>query len=152
MEPVRFRLVGYGFGGRYFHAPLLAAAPECALLGVVTTSPERRELLAREHPGTASFDSLADLAAAGAEAVSISTPAGTPTELTDQALDLGLAGVCAKPFALDAAAARATVERAERLGRPLAPYQNRRVDSDFRTVRALVEEGRLGTVTRFESR
>ena len=30
MEPVRFGLVGYGFGGRYFHAPLLAAAPECA--------------------------------------------------------------------------------------------------------------------------
>ena len=26
MEPVRFGLVGYGFGGRYFHAPLLAAA------------------------------------------------------------------------------------------------------------------------------
>ena len=28
MDPVRFGLVGYGFGGRYFHAPLLAAAPE----------------------------------------------------------------------------------------------------------------------------
>ncbi|WP_222265108.1 Gfo/Idh/MocA family protein [Modestobacter marinus] len=152
MEPVRFGLVGYGFGGRYFHAPLLAAAPECALLGVVTTSAERRELIGRERPGTATFDSLEALAAAGAEAVSISTPAGTHTELTDRALDLGLAVVCDKPFALDAAAAWASVERAERLGLLLAPYQNRRVDSDFRTVRALVEEGRLGTVTRFESR
>ena len=27
MEPVRMGLVGYGFGGRWFHAPLLAAAP-----------------------------------------------------------------------------------------------------------------------------
>jgi predicted dehydrogenase len=152
MEPVRFGLVGYGFGGRYFHAPLLAAAPECALLGVVTTSAERRELIGREHPGAATFDSLEALVAAGAEAVSISTPATTHTELTDRALDLGLAVVCDKPFALDATAARASVERAERLGLLLAPYQNRRVDSDFRTVRALVEEGRLGTVTRFESR
>ncbi len=152
MEPVRFGLVGYGFGGRYFHAPLLAAAPECALLGVVTTSAERRELIGREHPGTATFDSLEALVAVGAEAVSISTPATTHTELTDRALDLGLAVVCDKPFALDATAARASVERAERLGLLLAPYQNRRVDSDFRTVRALVEEGRLGTVTRFESR
>ena len=152
MEPVRFGLVGYGFGGRYFHAPLLAAAPECAFLGVVTTSADRRELLAREHPGTAAFGSLQELADAGAEAVAISTPADTHTALTDAALDLGLAVVCDKPFALDAAAARASVERAQRLGLPLAAYQNRRWDSDFLTVRSLVERGELGTVTRFESR
>jgi predicted dehydrogenase len=152
MEPVKFGLVGYGFGGRWFHAPLLAAAPECDFLGVVTTSEERRALVAREHPDAALFGSLEELAAAGAEAVAISTPAATHTELTDRALDLGLAVVCDKPFALDAPAARGSVERAERLGLPLAPYQNRRWDSDFRTVRALVERGALGTVTRFESR
>ncbi len=152
MEPVRFGLVGYGFGGRYFHAPLLAAAGECDLLGVVTTSPERRELVARDHPGLATFASLEELAAAGAEAVAVSTPASTHTALTEQALDLGLAVVCDKPFALDAPSARHTVELAERLGLPLAPYQNRRWDSDFLTVRALVDDGALGTVTRFESR
>jgi predicted dehydrogenase len=152
MEPVRFGLVGYGFGGRYFHAPLLAAAPECAFLGVVTTSGERRELLGRQHPGAAAFGSLAALAAAGAEAVAISTPADTHSDLTDAALDLGLAVVCDKPFALDTAAARASVARAERLGLTLAPYQNRRWDSDFLTVRSLVDRGELGTVIRFESR
>ena len=152
MEPVRIGLVGYGFGGRWFHAPLLAAAPECEFLGVVTSSAERRALVEREHSDAAIFGSLEDLAAAGAEAVAISTPASTHTELTDAALDLGLAVVCDKPFALDAAAARGSVERAERLGLALAPYQNRRWDSDFRTVRALAERGALGTVHRFESR
>jgi predicted dehydrogenase len=152
MEAVRFGLVGYGFGGRYFHAPLLAAAPECTFLGVVTTSPERRELLSREHPGATAFDSLEALAAAGAEAVTISTPAGTHSELTDAALDLGLAVVCDKPFALDAASAGASVARSQLLGLPLSPYQNRRWDSDFLTVRSLVDRGELGTVTRFESR
>jgi predicted dehydrogenase len=152
MEPVRIGLVGYGFGGRWFHAPLLAAAPECDFLGVVTRSEERRALVAHEHPGVALFGSLEELAAAGAEAVAISTPAATHTELTDAALDLGLAVVCDKPFALDVAAARGSVDRAERLGLALAPYQNRRWDSDFRTARALVEGGALGTVFRFESR
>jgi len=151
-DPVRFGLVGYGFGGRYFHAPLIAAAAECTLLGVVTRSADRRELLAREHPGAAAFDSLEQLVEAGAEAVAISTPADTHSELTDRALDLGLAVVCDKPFALDAEAARASVDKAERLGLPLAPYQNRRWDSDFRTVRALATDGVLGTVRRFESR
>jgi predicted dehydrogenase len=152
MDPVRFGLVGYGFGGRYFHAPLLAAAPECAFLGAVTTSAERRELLGREHPDARAFDSLAELAAAGAEAVAISTPADTHSALTDQALDLGLAVVCDKPFALDAASARASVTRAEQRGLALSPYQNRRWDSDFLTVRSLADRGELGTLTRFESR
>jgi len=152
MEPVRFGLVGYGFGGRFFHAPLLASAPECELLGVVTSSPERRALVTSEHPGVATFGSLAELRDAGAEAVAISTPAETHSRLTDQALELGLAVVCDKPFALDADAARRSVELAERLGLPLSPYQNRRWDSDFLTLRALVADGSLGRLTRFESR
>jgi len=152
MPPVRFGLVGYGFGGRYFHAPLLGAAPECAFLGVVTSSPERRALVEQDFPGRATFASLEELAAAGAEAVTISTPAATHSELTDQALGLGLAVVSDKPFALDAAAARRSVELAERLGLPLSPYQNRRWDSDFLTVRRLAAEGTLGDLNRMESR
>ncbi|RBY82002.1 gfo/Idh/MocA family oxidoreductase [Geodermatophilus sp. TF02-6] len=152
MEPVRFGLVGYGFGGRYFHAPLLAAAPEVDLLGVVTTSDQRRAQVAADSPGRATFGSLEELADAGAEAVAISTPVDTHTPLTERSLSLGLAVVCDKPFALDAAAAYETVQLAAARRLPLAPYQNRRWDSDFRTVRALVADGRLGTVTRFESR
>ncbi|MGY1693301.1 Gfo/Idh/MocA family oxidoreductase [Geodermatophilus sp. SYSU D00814] len=152
MDPVRFGLAGYGFGGRWFHAPLLAAAPQVDLLGVVTTSADRRAQVAAEHPGVRTVDSLEELAGAGAEAVAVSTPADTHTALAEQALRLGLAVVCDKPFALDAPSARGTVELAAELGLPLAPYQNRRWDSDFRTVRALVDAGRLGTVTRLESR
>ena len=152
LQPVRFGLVGYGFGGRWFHAPLLAAAAECDLLGVVTTSAERRSLVGSDHPGTATFGSLAELAAAGAEAVATSTPADTHSALTDEALRSGLAVVCDKPFALDAAAARRSAELAAGLGLPLSPYQNRRWDADFRTVRALAADGTLGELTRLESR
>lgn len=150
--PVKFGLVGYGFGGRYFHAPLLNAAAECELVGVMTSSPERRDLVARELPGTATYASLQALVDAGAEAVAISTPADTHTAVTDEALRLGLAVVCDKPFAMDADAARSTVQLAAELGLPLSPYQNRRWDSDFRTVTKLVADGALGTVTRLESR
>jgi predicted dehydrogenase len=150
--PVRFGLVGYGFGGRIFHAPLLASAPECELVGVVTSSPERRAQVARELPGTATYASLRELADAGAEAVAISTPADTHSPLTDEALGLGLAVSCDKPFAVAPAAARTSAALAERLGLPLSPYQNRRWDSDFLTVRRLADEGALGTITRLESR
>src|SRR5580658_7194460 len=118
-------LVGYGLGGRYFHAPLIASAANCDFLGVVTTSPERRRQVG-EDLGLPAFDDLAGLASAGAEAVAISTPAATHVTLTQEALRLGLAAVCDKPFALDADAARATVELAEQLNVPLTVYQNRR--------------------------
>jgi predicted dehydrogenase len=152
MTPLRIGLAGYGFGGRYFHAPLLASAAECEFLGVITTSAQRRKEFAEQFPGRTTFDSLEQLAAAGAEAVTISTPAGTHVELTQRALRLGLAVVCDKPFALDAAAARQTVLLSEQLKRPLTVYQNRRGDSDFRTVRKALADGLLGDPVRFESR
>ncbi len=59
--------------------------------------------------------------------------------------------MCDKPFALDAAAAQATVERARAAGRLLSPYQNRRWDSDLLTLRRVLADGELGDVVRFES-
>jgi predicted dehydrogenase len=152
VTPLRIGLAGYGFGGRYFHAPFLASAAECEFLGVITNSAQRRNQFAAQFPGRATFDSLEHLAAAGAEAVTISTPASTHVELSQQALRLGLAVVCDKPFALDAASARQTVLLSEQLQRPLTVYQNRRWDSDFRTVREALADGRLGDPVRFESR
>jgi predicted dehydrogenase len=149
--PVRIGLAGYGLGGRYFHAPLIASAANCEFLGVVTTSPERRGQVAEDF-GRPAFASLADLARGGAEAVAISTPAATHVTLTQQALRLGLAVVCDKPFAPDADSARQTVRLAEQLDVPLTVYQNRRWDSDFLTLRELLTNGSLGTLTVFESR
>ena len=97
-------------------------------------------------------DDLAGLVAAGAEAVTVSTPADTHIPLCRDALERGLPVVVDKPFALTAADARPAVELAERLGLALSVYQNRRWDSDFRTVRALADSGTLGEITRFESR
>ena len=86
MDPVKIGLVGYGFGGRYFHAPLISSARECEFIGVVTSSAERRALMGSDYPGLDAFDSLAAMASAGAEAVSISTPADTHSHLTDLSL------------------------------------------------------------------
>ena len=148
---MRFGLVGYGFGGRYFHAPLIAGASGCELVGVVTGSAERRKEVGRDHPAVPVHGTVDDLLAAGVDVVTVCTPAGTHTALTDDLLQRGVPVVCDKPFALDAGAARRTVELAEREGVLLSPYQNRRWDSDLLTLRGLLEAGRLGGVRRFES-
>lgn len=151
-DPVRFGLVGYGLGGRVFHAPLLASAAGVDFVGVVTRSAERRAELAGRHPGAAAYDDLSALAAGGAEAVAISTPAPTHADLAREAIRLGLAVVVDKPFALDAEAAREVTELARDAGVLLSVYQNRRWDSDTRTVKRLIADGSIGEVHRFESR
>jgi predicted dehydrogenase len=151
-SPVRLGLVGYGFGGRYFHAPLIASASGSEFAGVVTRSPDRRAELSEDHPDVPAYDSLEALAAAGVEAVAISTPADTHVPLAREAIDLGLGVVVDKPFALDATAARETVESAAAKSVTLSVYQNRRWDSDLLTLRRLVADGELGAVARFESR
>ena len=118
-RPVRIGLVGYGKGGRFFHAPLIAAAAGCELTGVVTRSAERRDDLEHDYPGTPAYDGLAELASAGVDAVAISTPADTHVPLVLEAVSLGLPVVCDKPFALQSAAARQALEAARRAGVPL---------------------------------
>ncbi len=49
MTPVRIGLVGYGKGGRFFHAPLIAGAAGCELAGVVTRSAGLELLEAAQH-------------------------------------------------------------------------------------------------------
>ena len=57
-----------------------------------------------------------------------------------------------KPFALTAPDAQELVDHAARAGLVITPYQNRRWDSDFLTLRRLIADGALGTVHRFTSR
>jgi predicted dehydrogenase len=149
---VRFGLVGYGLGGRVFHAPLLASARGIEFMGVVTRSADRRAELAEQHPGVPAYETLADLAAAGAQAVAISTPMATHAELAVEAIRLRLAVVVDKPFTPDAATAREITALAAGEGVLLSVYQNRRWDSDTRTVQKLIANGTLGDVRRFESR
>lgn len=148
---MRIGLVGYGKGGRFFHAPLISSLPGATFVGVVTRSAERRQQLASDHPQAQAFDTLEQLVAAGVDAVVVSTPLDGRPAIVLQAIELGVAVVSDKPFAPDAAQAEAMVLAAERRNVPLSVYQNRRWDSDFLTLRKLLVSGALGQVIRFES-
>jgi predicted dehydrogenase len=149
---MKIGLIGYGKGGRFFHAPLIASLPGATFAGVVTRSPERRQDLRNDHPKVPAFDTLGELVAAGVDAVVISTPLASRRALILEAIELGVPVVSDKPFAPDAQAAQELVDAAERRGVLLSVYQNRRWDSDFLTVRKLIDEGVLGRISRFESR
>ncbi|MFE6975652.1 Gfo/Idh/MocA family oxidoreductase [Streptomyces sp. NPDC057682] len=152
--PLRVGLVGYGLAGSVFHAPLITATDGLVLDTVVTSNEERREQARAEFPGVrfaASPDELWQRADA-LDLVVIASPNKTHVPLATAALEAGLPVVVDKPVAGTAAEARALSALAEERGLLLSVFQNRRWDNDFLTLRALVEEGRLGEVRRFESR
>jgi predicted dehydrogenase len=152
--PRRVALVGYGPAGSFFHAPLIAATPGLELDTVVTRSPERRAQARAEHPGAAFADSADELwARAGdLDLVVLASPNRTHVPLATAALEAGLPVVVDKPLAGTAAQARALAALADARGLMLSVFHNRRWDSDFLTLRALLEQGGIGEPYRFESR
>lgn len=153
-DPVRVALVGFGLGGESFHAPFIASTRGMRLDAIVTRDAERRERAAREYPGARLLDGIEDVVAQAdaLDLVVVATPNRSHVPMARAALEAGLAAVVDKPLATSAAEARTLVALARERGRLLAPYQNRRWDSDFLTLRGLVADGALGDVMRFESR
>lgn len=137
-----------------FHAPFIASNPEFSLDVIVSANPGRRAEAHRLHPGARLLWSADELfrAAADLDLVVIGSPSGTHAALARAALDVGLAVVVDKPFAVTADEGRALIEKAELLGLGLTVFQNRRWDGDFLTVSSLLDAGALGEVHRFESR
>jgi scyllo-inositol 2-dehydrogenase (NADP+) len=154
MSTVRVALIGYGLGGRLFHAPIIASVPGLRLAAVVTRDPARRESALADHPGVQLLDSIGDVCRRSEEydLAVVTTPNRTHVEVATALVDAGIAVVVDKPLAVTAESARRLVEHAERQGVLLTAHQNRRRDSDLLTLRRLIEAGELGQVLRFESR
>jgi predicted dehydrogenase len=52
---MRIGLVGYGTGGRHFHAPFIAAAKDVELAGIVARAPETIARAKQDFPEVAIF-------------------------------------------------------------------------------------------------
>lgn len=150
---MRIGLVGYGAGGRYFHAPFIAAARGIELAGIVARSPQRLAVATVDYPHIPVYPSLtAMLAAGGVDAVTITTPPQTRYDLVMEAIAAGVHVVADKPFAPSAEVARRLDASAKGRGVVLGVFHNRRYDADFQTLKKIVSKGRLGRLWRVHSR
>lgn len=147
--PVNVALVGYGFVGKTFHAPLIVATPGLVLRTVVSSDPVK---VLADHPGAKVVPDLAAaLADPAIDLVVIATPDPLHAPQAHAALDAGKAVVIDKPFAATLDEARAVADHAARTGKLLSVFHNRRWDSDFLTLKALIADGALGEVVQYES-
>ena len=148
MKPINTALCSFGMSGYVFHAPFIEVHPAFNLYGVWERTKNNAQA---KYPNIKTFRTLEEmLADQNIELVVVNTPSVTHYDFAKQAINSGKNVVVEKPFT-------ATVEQAEELillakekNVALSVYHNRRYDSDFKTVKKILDEGWLGNIVEAE--
>ena len=142
-------LLGFGYAGRVFHAPLIEATPGLSLRVVAS---RRAGAVAAACPGVRVVtDPLQAIRQTDVDLVVVATPNETHAPLAEAALRAGRHVVVDKPFTVTLDEARALVALARKVGTVLSVFQNRRWDSDFLVVAQVLRAGDLGEVVECRS-
>ncbi|ORM61839.1 dehydrogenase [Pantoea rodasii] len=149
---MKIGIVGYGTGGKNFHAPFIAAAQGLELAGIVARAPATIAKVQADFPDVPVYPSLSAMLAAGIDIVTITTPPHTRRELVLEAIEAGVSVIADKPFAPDAKTGRELAAAAKVKGVVLGAYHNRRFDADMQTLKKVIEQQRLGKVWRLHNR
>jgi predicted dehydrogenase len=149
-QPIAVALVGYGFAGRVFHAPLIAATDGVRLHTIVSRQTEAVAAAWPDVQRCADLESA--LADPAVDLVVIATPNVHHAAQAAAALTAGKHVVVDKPFTLTVREAASVIRVANDAGRLLSVFHNRRYDSDFLTLQSVLREGLLGDVVQVESR
>lgn len=142
-------LIGFGLGGRCFHAPVIRAVLGLQLAAILQRTGDSA---AQAFPGTRIVRGIDELLAIESlRLIVISTPNQTHFPLAKRCLEAGRDVVVDKPFTTTVAEAAELLQLARKLGRVLTVYHNRRFDADFQALRQTVATNELGRIVRFES-
>lgn len=147
---VRVGLIGFGLAGQAFHAPMIRGVRGMELACIL----ERHTNNARQrYPEVRVARSLDEtLSDKTINLIVVATPNDTHFSYTKTCLEADRDVVVDKPLTPTLAEAEELVVLAQKRGRLLTVYQDRRWDGAFLTVRNLVQEGALGTVVEYEAR
>lgn len=147
-HPIRAGLCAFGMSGKVFHAPFLHCMPEFELAAVVERHNKKASAI---YPEINSYPSVeAMLTDNSIELIIVNTPNITHYLYAKMALLAGRHVIAEKPFAATSAQAKELVQLAESQKRFLCVYQNRRWDSDFLTVKEIIEKRLLGKLIETE--
>jgi scyllo-inositol 2-dehydrogenase (NADP+) len=148
MKQINTALLSFGMSGRVFHAPFINLHKGFHLAG----SWERSKKQIQEfYPGTHSYDSFeAILNDDSIDLVVVNTPVYSHFEYAAKALKAGKHAVVEKAFTSTVSEAEELKAIALEQNRQIAVFQNRRWDSDFSTVKQVIDSGVLGGINEME--
>ncbi|MCO6147782.1 Gfo/Idh/MocA family oxidoreductase [Flavobacterium sp. NRK1] len=147
MRKIKTALLSYGMSGRVFHAPFLELHEGFELTGSWERS---KKLIQQDYPDVKSYSSIEELLADDIELIVVNTPVETHYEYAKKVLLSGKHALVEKAFTTTAAEAEELLAIAKEKELKLTVYQNRRWDSDFKTVKQVVEQNLLGDIIEAE--
>ncbi|KQM75133.1 oxidoreductase [Pedobacter sp. Leaf216] len=143
-------LLAYGMSGKVFHAPFLQAHSGFNLKAIVERSQKNA---VNDYPNITSYNSVDELLNdEEIELVVINTPNNLHYEHSKAALAKHKHILVEKPFTATVAQAKELFELADSIGKQIFFYQNRRWDSDFTSVKKVLESGKLGKLNEMHLR
>jgi predicted dehydrogenase len=148
MKPINTGLCSFGMSGWVFHAPFLKINPGFNLYAVWERS---KNLAEQKYPGVKTYRKLEDLLADEAvELVIVNTPNYTHYDYVKKALQAGKHVVVEKPFTVTVDEGNELIELAKKQNKKLSVYQNRRYDSDYKTIKKILSQNALGAIAEAE--
>lgn len=147
MPKIKTALLAYGMSGKVFHAPFLDINPNYELVGAWERTTKN---IQNDYPNTQSFETLEALLATNIDLVIINTPTQTHFEFAKKALEAGKHIVVEKAFTTTHKEALFLQKLAQKKQLKLTIFQNRRWDSDFKTVTKILKSGKLGDIIEAE--
>jgi scyllo-inositol 2-dehydrogenase (NADP+) len=149
LPSVRVGLIGYGFSGATFQAPLIASITGLRLTRVCSSQGER---VRRDFPAAQVVaDPAALIAADDVDLVVVATANASHAPLARQALLAGKHVVVEKPFTVTLDEGAELIALAEERQLLLSVFHNRRWDSDFLTLRQTIDSGLLGPINTYQA-
>src|SRR5580658_3647818 len=145
---IRVGLIGYGFAGKTFHAPLIQSVPD---LELTVIGSGKREVLQASFPGITVCSAAEVPTHPDVDLVVIASPNESHYPLAAAALRAEKDVVIDKPFTVTLAEARSLAEMAKQHNRLLSVFHNRRWDSEILATQAILQTGVLGEVSHYES-
>ncbi len=143
-------IAGFGLSGSVFHAPLLDFLSDYEIKAIMTSSSQ--EKVRRERPEVKVVSHFKELLTVpGVDLVILALPNDLHFPLAKEALLQGKHLVLEKPFVPSSQEGRELIDLAKAQSRVLTVFHNRRFDSDYLTIKQLIETDTLGEVTYFES-
>jgi scyllo-inositol 2-dehydrogenase (NADP+) len=148
MIPIKTAICSFGMSGRVFHAPFLHVLPGFEFYSVWERD---KNLAAALYPSVKTVRSLSALLEDKAvELVIVNTPNYTHFDYAKQALNAGKHVIVEKPFCVTEEEGLELTDLAAKLGLKLSSFQSRRFDSDYRTVKKIIDAGVLGKIAEAE--
>lgn len=147
MRKIKTALLSYGMSGKVFHAPFLEIHEGFELVGSWERS---NKLIQLDYPNVKSYYTYEELLMDDIELVVINTPTVSHYEYAKKALLAGKHIIVEKAFTTTVAEAQELKAIADANNLKLAVFQNRRWDSDFKTVKKILREGILGDIVEAE--